>query len=87
MVTTTRFTNNVVRAKAVKALNIKKASSKANSQTANLKHTPKLTRASVPAKTNLGQVAGGGKSHTIGGKGGNSYGGKINRDNQVIRSA
>lgn len=70
--TTTKFTNNVVRAKAVKALTPKRgvASNKPGS-----KFSSKVVRASAPKGTNLGQVAGGGKAHTIGGKSGNSYGG------------
>lgn len=69
MMTTTKFTNNVLRAKAVKNLNIKSGSNTG-------KFSNKVIRAGVPSKTNSGQSSGGGKAHTIGGVGGNSYGGQ-----------
>ena len=86
MMTTTKFTNNVVRAKAVKLLTPKRAGNgelnKPGSKFTNEVHLEK------PAShTNTGQSSGGGKSHTIGGKGGNSYGGHRSHDNQVIKAA
>ena len=86
MLTTTKFTNNVLRAKAVKLLTLKRAG-KGEINKPGSKFTNEVHREKPAANTNTGQVGAGGRSHTIGGKGGNSYGGHRSHDNQVIKAA
>ena len=86
MLTTTKFTNNVVRAKAVKLLTPKSNKGK-NPNHPGSKFTNEVHMEKPTSHTNTGQSGGGGKSHTIGGKGGNSYGGHRSHDNQVIKHA
>ena len=86
MMTTTKFTNNVVRAKAVKLLTPKKAG-KGEVNKPGSKFTNEVHREKPAPHTNTGQVGAGGRSHTNGGKSGNSYGGAIHKDNQTIKGA
>mgnify|MGYP001618051643 CR=1 FL=1 len=84
----TKFTNNVVRAKAVKLLRVKhggKIGDKPGS-----KFTNQVHRETGPKHTPLGDSQGKGRSHTMKGHGNMLISGgpvqeHVNKDNQVIR--
>lgn len=84
MMTTTKFTNNVVRAKAVKLLKIKRASSNPNKPGS--KFTNEVHREAPPKQTKMNQSLGTGKSHTMRSHiKPNTEQYPVNKDNQVIR--